>query len=225
MEKAKKVWEWIKNNSTIIFIVAIAILSPLAVIVGPMILDENFSKPACNKWFEVNWQLTDALNYYGAALAFCGTALFSGLALWQNHVFKKANEKHEKLLEQFEQKKLMPMFECVYVAKEINSKRTHLFLRNVSDNKAFSVQISDYYVKENNKWTKLNMKKSYIGSIDQIAIPSIWVDVEDITQEKEIRFKVSFIDRFGESHFYIFESYKITDEVNPFFKTKGIDKE
>ena len=58
----------------------------------PLIINWAFSVPAWCKFFAVDWDAKDALAYYGSALGFIGTVIFSGLALWQNHVIKTESD-------------------------------------------------------------------------------------------------------------------------------------
>lgn len=96
-----------KKDYTVAIIVGGIIVSLLAVILGPIFIDEAFQKTASNKWLAVDWEAKDALNYYGTALAFLGTAVFSALALWQNHIIKTENDKYLELKDKREKEKTL----------------------------------------------------------------------------------------------------------------------
>ena len=79
-----------------------------SVVGNPLLINWAFTIPALCDFFAVDWEAKDALAYYGSALGFIGTVIFSGLALWQNHIIKAESDKHTALLEQMEKKKSMP---------------------------------------------------------------------------------------------------------------------
>ena len=81
------------------FIVLIfTVFLSFAVIGVPFLINLTFSIPALCDFFNVDWEAKDALSYYGSALGFIGTVIFSGLALWQNHIIKTESDKHTKIL-------------------------------------------------------------------------------------------------------------------------------
>ena len=52
--------------------------------------------PAISEAFVAEWDVGDALGYYGAILSFIGTVVLGALALYQNHIIK--TEADKKLL-------------------------------------------------------------------------------------------------------------------------------
>ena len=136
-----------KKDYTVAIIVCGIIVSLLAVILGPIFIDEAFQKTASNKWLAVDWEAKDALNYYGTALAFLGTAVFSALALWQNHTFKKANDDHEKMLEDMEKARNMPVL-CMSADAESGSS-IWIRLENKSENIASKIDIEEAIITDN----------------------------------------------------------------------------
>lgn len=134
----KKLW-W----AAIICICIVVVL--LATIGVPLLINWVFTIPAKCDLFAVNWEAKDALAYYGSALGFIGTVIFSGLALWQNHVIQKANDAHTALLEQMEREKNSPriIVEAVSSGRGGNIK---LLINNISDNIAHSVVASGFSI-------------------------------------------------------------------------------
>lgn len=106
-----KFWEFLKKNWLAVLIGFIVVLFAVAGV--PLLINWAFSKPALCDFFAVDWQVDDALAYYGSALGFIGTVIFSGLALWQNHKIQEANDAHTRLLEQMERDKVSP---CITVS-------------------------------------------------------------------------------------------------------------
>ena len=77
-----KFWEFLKKNWLAVVGCVIAVL--FSVVGVPLLINWVFSIPAWCDFFAVDWEAKDALSYYGSALGFIGTIIFSGLALWQN---------------------------------------------------------------------------------------------------------------------------------------------
>lgn len=100
-----KLWELLKKNWIAVVGCMLAVL--FSIFGVPLFINWAFSIPAWCDFFAVDWDSKDALSYYGDALGFIGTVIFSGLALWQNHVIQTESDKHTALLEQMEQKKNM----------------------------------------------------------------------------------------------------------------------
>ena len=105
--------DFLKKNWLVVVVCVIAVL--FSVVGIPLLINWAFTVPALCDFFAVNWEAKDALAYYGSALGFIGTVIFSGLALWQNPVIKVESDKHTDLLEQMEKKKNMPSFSAFLV--------------------------------------------------------------------------------------------------------------
>lgn len=216
-----------KKDYTGLFILCIIIISFALVIVGPMWIDEAFQKEATNKHFEVHWNDESALNYYGAALSFLGTAAFSALALWQNHTFKKANEKHEEMLERMEKIKYFPSFVCIYSGMSHTLTGINMEVQNISEHQAFNVIASDFVYEIDGKKYE-SKEKTPFGNIASKKNSNGTIEIEDIAKKKiDFSFKLYFTDSFGEEHFYKFASYKKEKEKDyfPRFIMKPVDKE
>ena len=83
-----------KRNNVYLLILLIVVI--IFAIVGiPIIINELYTG---NNGYLTKWGAKDVLAYYGSVLAFIGTVLLGALSLYQNNVFKKSNEKREKLM-------------------------------------------------------------------------------------------------------------------------------
>lgn len=216
-----------KKDYTVAIIVGGIIVSLLAVILGPIFIDEAFQKTASCKWLAVDWEAKDALNYYGTALAFLGTALFSALALWQNHTFKKANDIHEKMLEDMEKARNMPVL-CLSLRGMKNHNFFLMKLENKSENIASDINIEEAVIinfEGREIWREPNEHKMSFLINDKYEF---LLSNEDFFDGNDImKIKISFYDKYRKKHFCVFESYKEknTYETPLLFGTKGIDVE
>ena len=84
---------------TWLVIVIIIIITLLAVIGIPLLINWLFSQPALWSSFAVNWEVKDALAYYGSALGFIGTVALGIITVYQT---KKAHNQTERANSQTE---------------------------------------------------------------------------------------------------------------------------
>ncbi|MBE6988952.1 MAG: hypothetical protein E7432_09315 [Ruminococcaceae bacterium] len=139
-----KFWEFLKKNWLAVAIgVAIALFAVAGV---PLIINWAFTVPALCDFFAVDWEAKDALAYYGSALGFIGTALFSGLALWQNHIIKTESDKRQELLDEMEVIKNAP--HIVVQPTVVNGKASNLkmVIKNTSENIAEKIYASGFAI-------------------------------------------------------------------------------
>lgn len=180
----------------------LCLIAVLFAVIGiPLLINWIFSVPAKNDFFAVDWKAEDALAYYGSALGFIGTVIFSGLALWQNHIIKTESDKHTALLEQMEKKKNMPIL-CVRPKSCCgNCGELSLYLENISENVAMDVIVS--------RITILNEDGSeYWSNNADRRIPHLKDRQVDfllknpgLTSTKQVfSFQISYQDIFGQLH-------------------------
>ena len=81
--------DWIKLKKRIIIIFLLIIL----LILFPIFIHIVFKIPAINEFWVAEWSIGDFLGFYGAVLSFIGTVTLGVLALYQNNLFKKQNER------------------------------------------------------------------------------------------------------------------------------------
>ena len=190
--------KFLKKHWLAILICAMVLL--FAVIGVPFLINLTFSIPALCNFFNVDWQAKDALAYYGSALGFIGTVIFSGLALWQNSVIKSESDKHTKLLEQMEIQKNMPIFHFGSNSMTGNCKQLSIYIENISDNIAREIHISEIKIFNEDGtefWT--NEKTQRIAHLeDKYNISLQTPGLESIKQFFEFSF--SFQDKFGILH-------------------------
>lgn len=137
------------------FSLLMIILIAFMVVGVPLVINWLSKLPAVTNYFVPSWSANDALSYYGSVLGFLSTVIFSGLALWQNHVIKEANERHTALLEQMEMVRNSPRFSIE--AKSFNGLAgcLKISVKNVTDNIASDIVISELRIvdeKDIAKW-------------------------------------------------------------------------
>ena len=198
------IWNFLKKHWRVLligllFVVGVGI-TMFAVAGVPLIINWAFSVPAWCEWFAVDWDVQDALSYYGDALGFIGTVIFSGLALWQNHVIKTESDKHSDFLDQMEKKKNVPIL--YFGAGSFGGKcgQLGLYVENISDNIAMEVLISKIVILNedgsvywsNDKEQRIaHLKGRHDLSLKNPSLTSI---------NQVFSFHLSYQDKFGELH-------------------------
>ena len=166
----------------------------------PFLINLTFTVPALCDFLNVDWEAKDALSYYGSALGFIGTVIFSGLALWQNHIIKTESDKHTKLLEQMEIQKNMPFFHFGANSMTGNCKQLSLYIENISDNIATEIRISEIKIINEDGtefWT--NGKTQRIAHLEDKY--NISLETPGLESVKQVFiFSFSFQDKFGMLH-------------------------
>ncbi len=181
--------------------VIICILVALFMVVGvPFIINLSFSCPAICNFFAVKWEAKDALAYYGSVLGVLGTIIFSGLALWQNHVIKTESDKHTKLLEKMENQKNMPILHFGATVSHGNCGRLGLYIENISENIATEVYISKIKIlNKDGKEFWSNEKEQRIAYLQDRWDLSL-MNPPLISLEQIFSFQISYQDKFGKLH-------------------------
>ena len=181
--------------------VIVCVLIVLFAILGiPLLINWAFKVPAFCEFFAVDWEAKDALAYYGSALGFIGTVIFSGLALWQNHVIKTEGDKHTKLLEQMENQKNMPILHFGASVSHGKCGQLGMYIENISDNIATEIQISEIkIINEDGTEFWCNEKTQRIPHLkDRRDIPLKNPCLTNINQI--FSFEISYQDKFGVLH-------------------------
>ena len=81
-------WDWIKKHRFMLILLFVFL-----VVCVPLIIHIIFKIPSEHSFFAPEWSAGELLSYYGAILAFAGTVFLGALALYQNDLFKKQNDK------------------------------------------------------------------------------------------------------------------------------------
>lgn len=193
-----KFWEFFKKNWLAVVGCAIAVL--ISVVGVPLLINWAFATPAWWDFLAVDWEAKDALAYYGSALGFIGTVIFSGLALWQNHVIKTESDKHTAILERMENQKNMPIL--YFGASSMGGKCGQLgfYVENISDNIATEIQLSEIKIlNEDGTEFWSNGKEQRIAHLkDRRDFPLKNPSLVSINQV--FSFQLSYRDKFGELH-------------------------
>lgn len=214
--------EFLKSNWLVVSIGTIVVL--FAVIGGPLIINWMFSQPAWCDFFAVDWETKDALAYYGSALGFVGTVIFSGLALWQNHVIKTESDRHTQLLEQMEEKKNMPIIYFGCLSSNGNSSRLNFGIYNLSDNAALDVVVSKISIlnKDGTEfWTNDKEQRIHHLINDNARISLENPCITDL--EQIFIFTVSYQDKFGKRHTLAVEGKQTGSKISfPRFYSKEL---
>lgn len=217
-----KFWEFLKKNRLAVFGCVIAVL--FSVVGVPLLINWAFTIPAWFDFFAVDWEAKDALAYYGSALGFIGTVIFSGLALWQNHVIKTESDKHTDLLEQMEKKKNMPILYVGGGSYSGSCQSLSFNIQNLSDNIALDVVVSrvsilnkdgsEFWINEReHKYPHLH-KESFSISLKNPALTDLG---------QMLSFQITFQDKFGDYHKILVKGKQVGTKIDfPRFFTKEI---
>ena len=217
-----KCWEFLKKNWLAVGGCVIAVL--FSVVGVPLLINWAFSIPAWCDFFAVDWDAKDALSYYGSALGFIGTVIFSGLALWQNHVIKTESDKHTDLLEEMERKKNMPIIYFGSNACSGNCMQLGFHVRNISDNIALDMLISRISIlNEDGSEFWSNDKEQRIPHLKDQEV-RFNLDNPSLTSINQVfSFRVSYQDKFGGIHKCIVEGKQVCKKISfPRFIVKEI---
>lgn len=218
-----KFWEFLKKNWLAAFGCLIVVL--VFVVGVPLLINWAFTIPAWFDFFSVDWEAKDALAYYGSALGFVGTVIFSGLALWQNHVIKTESDKHTDLLERMENQKNMPILYFGVSSMGGKCGQLGLYIENISDNIATEIQMSEIKIlNEDGSVFWSNGKEQRIAHLKERRDLSLKNPCL-ISIKQFFSFKLSYQDKFGELHQCNVEGKQMGEDISfPRFFVKEIDK-
>lgn len=214
--------DFLKKNWLVVVVCMIAVL--FSVVGIPLLINWAFTVPALCDFFAVNWEAKDALAYYGSALGFIGTVIFSGLALWQNHVIKVESDKHTDLLEQMEKKKNMPILYVGGGGYSGPCQNLSFNIYNLSDNIALDVVVSrvsilnkdgsEFWINEREHKYPHLQKESFSISLKNPALTDVG---------QMLSFQISFQDKFGDYHKFLVEGKQVRTKIDfPRFFMKEI---
>lgn len=197
-----KFWEFLKKHWLAVLIGVIIVLFAVAGV--PLLINWAFSKPASCDFLAVGWQVEDALAYYGSALGFIGTVIFSGLALWQNHVIKTESDKHQELLAQMEVIKYAPHIVIKSSVAYGNASKLKINLKNTSENIAEKICASGFSIIDE-KGTVIwqcgdVMTCDYLVNDREMQI--CWENPSVESNKHRFVFNLKFYDMFGNEHCY-----------------------
>lgn len=217
-----KFWEFFKKHWVSVMVCVVVVL--FAIVGVPLCINWAFSIPALCDFFAVDWEAKDALSYYGSALGFIGTVIFSGLALWQNHVIKTESDKHTKILEQMENQKNMPILHFGASSANGQCGQLNLYIENISDNIATEILISEIkIINEDGTEYWSNEKTQRIAHLKERRDLSL--KNPSLTSINQIfSFQLSYQDKFGELHRCNVEGRQMGKDISfPRFFVKEID--
>ena len=194
----------------------IAVLVAVFAIVGvPLLINWAFTQPALCSFFAVSWDAKDALAYYGSALGFLGTVVFSALALWQNHIIKNESDKRQELLDKMEIQKHMPIIEVRSGSSSGHCMHLSFNINNVSDNIALDVVVSKIQILNNDGsefWANdREHRYPHIGA-DTISVSLKNPALTDLAQI--IIFRLSFKDKFDKHHTLLVEGKQMGEKIS-----------
>ena len=188
-------------------VVIICVVSVLLFTIGvPLIINWLFTIPACCDFLKVDWETKDALAYYGSVLGFIGTVIFSGLALWQNHIIKTESDNRAQIAEEMELKKHLPILSVKSNSCSGHGMNLTFGITNLSENVALDVVISKIQILNNDGsefWiNEREHKYAHIGT-DGV---SIRLENPNLTNlEQVMTFRLSYKDKFGNYHTLLIE--------------------
>ena len=142
------------------------------------------------------------------------------------HLIDKANDEHEKMLEDMEKARNMPVL-CMSADAESGSS-IWIRLENKSENIASKIDIEEAIITDNEGkeiWRENEEHKRpfLINDKFQFELKT----KRRIDRCYTLKIKISFYDKYRKKHFCVFESYKEnnTYETPLLFGAKGIDIE
>ncbi len=201
----KELIQYIKEHlRSKIIVIIIVVIVIIGMIVGvPILIQVCFDVPAPFKWLEAKWKPEDLLGYYGDVLGFIGTVVLSSLALWQNHVIKIESDKREKLLEQMEYSKHLPILHCSNSFCDGNYRNLVINILNASDNVADELEIDNFQVKDLKgnivcESTNVTIKRKILFGRTDIEVEFINPDMRG--NDLKMEFVINYKDKFGKLH-------------------------
>lgn len=196
----EKIRDYIKKNQIIVIVVVVVIL--VLVIGVPLMINWMFKVPALCKLFAVDWDAKDALGYYGDVLGFLGTVIFSGLALWQNHVIQQVNDNHTQILEQMEFDKNSPRIVAKCCSSNGSMSNIKLEVKNISENIAEKISVYGFAIIDEVGSTL--WRREDVISVDYLIgdkVCQISVGNPPIENDNhQIMFDIKYYDKFGMIH-------------------------
>lgn len=178
-------------------------LGVAAALIGvPVIINCLFKLRAKNDFFAAEWTAGDMLSYYGAVLTFISTTILSVLALWQNHVIKEENDKHTALLERMEREKNNAHLMIRDAVSFKNAGNISLQLKNVSENMALNIILSDLSIEDEGGGVYWNSDQDYaVDYLKPMMGSRIDLKNPEIPSERcRVTFRINYRDVLGETH-------------------------
>lgn len=194
-------FEYIKKYKLVIFSVLIGVL--IAIFIIPVLINLCFKFTCPLLLFQAEWDASDALNYYGVVLSFLGTTMLSTLALLQNNMIREDNDKHTKQLENMEYQKNAPIIivELKPGCKAMGlTDNVELKIKNISDNLAQNVVVSDVAITVNDKHIWKDDKKHEYCYVIKDAVVTLALDNPSLKEGQILSFKISYRDIFGNNY-------------------------
>jgi len=186
-------------------VTVVGIVALIFAIVGvPLLINLAFSVPAFCDFLVVDWEAKDALAYYGSALGFVGTVIFSGLALWQNHIIKTESDLRAELVEKMELQKNMPIISINAVRNSGKMKDLDFTISNLSDNIAKNIVLSKISIKNidgTEYWN--NGKEHNYNYLERDAIKIELKNPELTNIQQIITFQLTYQDKFDKYHTFL----------------------
>lgn len=206
--------ETIKKHPLILIVLALIIVMGI-----PILINCLFKLPAPLDFFVAEWSVDSVLTYYGAVLTFSSTTALSVLALWQNHIIEEENKKHTALLERMEREKNFPHLIIEDVVGYGNASGITFTLKNISENIARKVLVSQFYIVDQNGNIRRNSSKkhqiSYLSHSNPEEIRLFNPPIIDSTEN--ICFNITYTDIFDEVHNCEVTGYFIHEVTIPNF--------
>lgn len=201
----KELIQYIKEHlRSKIIVIIIVVIVIIGMIVGvPILIQVCFDVPAPFKWLEAKWKPEDLLGYYGNVLGFIGTVVLSSLALWQNHVIKVKADEKEKLLEQMEHDKHMPILHLNNSYSHGNNSNLVINILNVSDNVADELEIDNFQVRNEKgeivcESTKVTPKRKTLFGRTEVAVE--FTNLSIYGKNLKMEFGLRYKDKFRKQH-------------------------
>lgn len=212
--------EWIRKHKIFVLIVVLIIVVGVPLIIHCLY---KFSPPPGFEFFSTEWDAGDALQYYGAVLAFCGTVILGALSLYQNEIIRKESDKRIALQEQREHDANMPKFRVRHQSSSGLHSNMRVSLENISDNVANEIIVYKIRVEKNDE----KIWESPTGVHFDVVKPNSKeiMDLRTPTIAEEgicIKFDMKCYDKYEEIHIYNCYAFCETRNTTPYFRIKEI---
>lgn len=217
-------FEWINRNKKK-FIIIISILSIFLIIIMPYILDRVYYWNSPCKFFNVDYNISNILEYYGAVLTFIGTVSLGIITVYQNYTSQKKTDEINKLTLELQKKSMIlaeqnykkesqndikkgaPKFELRNVGCNGMYMNLNAVLKNVSDNFASEIKSISFRILSESNVTVATSDKVQIKAFSLSPGQETYIEFRN----NELRSK-NLINLYGQQVYEGLKDFKISWE-------------
>lgn len=116
--------EWI-NKHKILTVVAIVMITIIIIFIIPLVINKVYYLKAPCEFFNVKYDISSVLDYYGAVLTFIGTISLGSVTIYQNYQSQQKTDEVNRLTLEL-QKKSMKLAEQVYEKEKLHESKRNI---------------------------------------------------------------------------------------------------